>query len=120
MKTVQIYAKSYNDVASVLVSGDEGQVYFTGYEKSEQMAIRRGASYVKNMLPYRELVEIFTDKLKSEEIFKDNYLRRLRLPISMGNELSENKALSQQCLNNLNVELRFNNLRIMERINGGR
>lgn len=114
MKTVQIYAKSYNDVASVLVSGDEGQVYFTGYEKSEQMAIRRGASYVKNMLPYRELVEIFPDKLKPEDVFNDKYLQRLRLPISMGNELSENKALSRQCLNNLNIELRFNNLKISE------
>lgn len=114
MKTAQIYAKSYGNVASVLVSGDEGQVYFTGYEKSEQMAIRRGASYVKNMLPYRELVEIFPDKLKPEDVFNDRYLQRLRLPVSIGTELSRNEKLSRQCLNNLNVELRFNNLRISE------
>lgn len=117
MHSAQIYVKTYGKKTSLLVSGEEGQVYHTSYTDSELMAIRRGASYIKNMLPYRDIVEIFPDKLDGKEVFADKYLQRLRLPISLGTELSKNKELSQVCLNNLYVELRFNNLKLFEKGN---
>lgn len=105
---MQIYVKTYNNVSALLV-GEGDKVYWTSYEKSEINAIRRGASYAQNIL--KQAAEIFPDTIKGKDVFKDEYLKRLKIPVMLGTELTKNEKLSNQCLQNLNIELRFNNLR---------
>ncbi|MBQ0114171.1 MAG: hypothetical protein KBT03_13660 [Bacteroidales bacterium] len=113
-KVVQIYTKTQNGYSSIVVA-DKDRVYKNEVLATDKMsAIMRGASYVKNMLPYTDRVDLFAD-VQLYEIQMNRYLNRMRLPIELNNEKNRCQKLTQLCDRGL-VDIK---LRLMQAFNRG-
>ena len=113
-KVVQIYTKTKDGYSSIVVA-DKDRVYKNDVLVTDKMsAIMRGVSYVKNMLPYTDRVDLFAD-VQLYEIQLNHYLNRLRLPIELNNEVNKRKDLAELCDKNL-VDIK---LRLMQAFNRG-
>lgn len=113
-KVVQIYTKTKDGYSSIVVA-DKDRVYKNEVLATDKMsAIMRGASYVKNMLPYTDRVDLFSD-VQLYEIQMNRYLNRLRLPIELNNENNRCQKLTDLCNKGL-VDIK---LRLMQAFNRG-
>lgn len=113
-KVVQIYTKTQDGYSSIVVA-DKDRVYKNEVLATDKMsAIMRGASYIKNMLPYTDRVDLFAD-IQLYEIQMNRYLNRMRLSIELNNEVNKRKDLEDLCDKNL-VDIK---LRLMQKFNRG-
>lgn len=101
----QIYVKSTEDYTAVVVSNNTGDIYFRDVlEVPELTGIQRGASFVKHQLD-AESTEIFTDKLKPEEVLKDAYINWCRINARKGE--NRNEQADERCKIELQTFLRW-------------
>lgn len=102
----QIYVKSTEDYTAVVVSNHTGDIYFRDVlEVPELTGIQRGASFVKHQLD-AESTEIFTDKLKAEEVLQDAYINWCRINARKGEQ--RNEQVNNRCEMELQTFLRWN------------
>lgn len=105
-KIVQIYTKTQDGYSSVIVA-DKDNIYLEKTIGTDEMTIlMRGASYVKNMLPYRDKVQVFTG-VPLYQIQMDRYLNRMRLPLEINpdNRKPELEAKCSKALSDLKLKL---------------
>lgn len=102
----QIYVKSTEEFTAVVVSNHTGDIYFRDVlEVPELTGIQRGASFVKHQLD-AESTEIFTDKLKAEEVLKDAYINWCKINARKGE--TRNEKADERCKMELQAFLRWN------------
>lgn len=115
-KVVQIYTKTRDGYSSVVVA-DKDNIYLDTTIGTDEMTIlMRGVSYCKNMLPYRDRVDIFT-KVPLYEIQMSRYIQKMRLPLSINDDRQRNPELEELCEKGLhNIKL----IKMKEFNRGGR
>lgn len=105
----QIYVKSTEDYTAVVVSNHTGDIYFRDVlEVPELTGIQRGASFVKHQLD-AESTEIFTDKLKAEEVLKDAYINWCKINAIKGE--TRNEQADERCKMELQAFLRWHSVK---------
>lgn len=100
----QIYVKTSEDDTSMVVSNEEGDIYFQDVlDVPEITAIQRCASFVKHNLKV-DGTEIYPDKL-GPEILNDVFINYCRVNHKMGD--NPNPKTQKACENNLITYLRW-------------
>ena len=103
----QIYVKTINDdVTSILVSNDKGNIYFQDViDTPELTGIQRGVSFVKHQLD-TDKTEIYPDKLKGGQIMKDVYINWCKVKQCIGE--NPNPDMVKECQRKLQQAQRWN------------
>lgn len=102
---IQVYVKSNEDITAIVVA-NQGTVYFRDViEVPELAGIQRGVSFVKHHI-LADTTEIFPDKLNSDDVLNDAYIRYCKVNAVKGTEPNA-KAL-KSCTTLLQAHLRWN------------
>lgn len=102
----QVYVKSSEDYTAVVVSNDNGDIYFREVlEVPELTGIQRGVSFVKHQLK-SEKTELYPDKLKAEEVIQDVYIKYCKVNAIKGE--NRNPDADKRCSMELSTFLRWN------------
>ena len=102
----QLYVKSNDNLTSLIISNDKGNIYYHKVLDSTEFAvIQRGASFIKHELD-SDIVEMYLDKVKFEEITNDNYIKWCNISFVKGE--NPNQEIINQCLSNLSIYQRWN------------
>lgn len=106
LRVAQVYTSTDGTNTSILVSNDNGDVYFSDViDVPEITGIQRGVSFVKNNLDF-DKTEIYPHKLDHETIMKDAYINYCRVNHTIGTEPNEKSV--RQCKQILGIYKRWN------------
>ena len=104
----QIYTKTSGDYTSVIVSNEEGVIYYHDViEVPEITGVHRGVSFIRHNLNANE-TEIYPDKLKDDKIMKDVYINYCKINARIGK--NPDKEVEDRCLGNLRAYIRWNSI----------
>lgn len=103
--TAQIYVKSTEGLTSMLVAGNNGNVYFKDVlDVPEITGIQRCVSFVKHDLSV-DGVEIYPDKLSADEFMNDPYIKYCNVNHSLGRD--PNPEMVKRCNSELSIYIRW-------------